>query len=280
MKFDSLPSPQQKPASANQNQQFNISLRNPFTQTNSSYPIASQQNQPDFLTVLRNVPNMQMDKGNQNYHFPNSENMPQNVGTMGLNIISQYQPPQNKIPQKLTNMYQSNQKSFGNNPPAAPYQNISFPPSHPFNAWSREEIPPPPSQSRSNPNWWPNINQPPPTTPLQQQTQNYRPENYTVQFPPYSHFLPPQSNQVMPKHDFTKPNNNQGGGDLFNSPWSNFSVNYVGDNNNIGFTNTNQNMSMRQAMLKEAMPSSPLGPPGPPNTSVRRVTNVSRYKSE
>lgn len=255
-----------------------MSLRNPpFNQNNLNFPIVPAHNQSDFLTTLRNVPNMQMDKG-PNYQFPKTEPIPQNVAAMGLAMMPPYQavqPPQNKISQKPPPVYQSTQKPFTNSQQGAPYQNMSLPPSHPFNTWSRDDVTAPPA--RANPNWWPNLNQPPPTGPPQhQQVQNYRPENYSMHFPPYSHFLPPQSNPMIPKHDFTKPNNSQGGGDIFNSPWSNFSVNFVGDNSNMGFNNNNnQGMSMRQAMLKEAMPSSPVGPPGPPSSSVRRMPNVS-----
>lgn len=242
----------------------------PFNQTNSNYPIPPPQTQPDYLTALRNVPNMQMDKGN-NYQFPKSDSIPQNIATMGMTMMSPYQtvqPPQNKMTQKPPIPYQSNP----NNQQAAPYQNISFPPSHPFNAWNREEVPPP--QARGNPSWWPNISQPPPPPP-QQQSQNYRPEGYSMHFPTYSHFLAPQSSPMMSKHDFSKPNSSQGGGDIFNSPWSNFSSNFVGDNSNLGFNNINQNISMRQAMLKEAMPNAPVGPPGPPSSSLRRLPHVS-----
>lgn len=275
VKFDTISSAQQKTPPTNQTQQFNMTSRNPsFPQANPTFPITPSHNQSDYLTALRNVPNMQIDKGG-NFQFPKTDSIPQNMATMGLAMMPPYQtvqPTQNKVAQKPPSVYPSNQKPFTSNQ-QAPYQNISFPPSHPFNAWNREDIPPP--QTRANPGWWPNLNQPPPPAPPQQQTQNYRSESYSMHFPPYSHFLAPQPNPMMSKHDFNKPNNAQGGGDIFNSPWSNFSGNFIGENGNLGYSNTNQGMSMRQAMLKEAMPSAPVGPPGPPSSSLRRLANVS-----
>lgn len=232
------------------------------------------QTHPDYLTALRNVPNMQLENGT-NFQYPKTDNIPQNMANMGLTMMLQYQnvpPSQIKMPQKPPT-YPPNQKPFVNSQQANPYQNISFPPSHPFNSWSRDDLPPP--QSRTNSGWWPNLNQPPPSAPIPQQAQNYRPEGYSMNFPAYSNFMPPQSNPVMSKHDFNKINNGLGGGDIFNSPWSNFSGNFMGDNNNMAFSNVNQSISMRQAMLKEAMPNAPVGPPGPPSSSLRRLPNVS-----
>lgn len=251
----------------------------PFNQTTPNYPIAPPHTQPDYLTTLRNVPNIQIDKGT-NYQFPKTETLPQNMGSIGLPMMPPYQnvpPPQNKFNQKPpTAGFAPNQNNAFPNQ-QGPYQNISFPPSHPFNSWGKGEIPP--NQSRGNPNWWPNMSQPPPSGPPPQQPPNYRPEGYSMQFPLYTHFFSPQ----VSKHDFNKPANSQhGGGDIFNSSnshWGSFSGNFLGDNGNMGFNNTNQGMSMRQAMLKEAMPNAPVGPPGPPSGSVRRLPNVPMVKT-
>lgn len=75
---------------------------------------------------------------------------------------------------------------------------------------------------------------------------------------------------MMQKHDFGKPTGNQGGGDIFSSPWGGYSASYL---NEGGEGSINHGMSMRQAMLKEA--NFPGGPVGPPGSTVGRLPNVS-----
>ncbi|KAJ8933960.1 hypothetical protein NQ314_013675 [Rhamnusium bicolor] len=273
VKFDAVP-PQQKQQNG-QSQQFNMPLRTQsFNQNHPAFPIAPPA-QPDYLTSLRNVPNVQLDKGT-NYQFPKSDNLPQNIPNIGMQIMPPYQNmqhPQNNVNmnvnmgQKPPGGYQQSplsQNSFNTPQMSTPYQNMSFPSSHPFNTWKREEIPPLP-----NPSWWQNTSQPPPS-------QNYRQDNYSINFPPYSNNMPSylqQSNPMMSKHDFNKPQSSQGGGDIFSSPWSNYSSGYLNEGGTVGFENSNQGMSMRQAMLKEAnLPGTPVGPPG---STVNRMPNVS-----
>lgn len=271
VKFDSAP-PQQKQQQNTQNQQFNLPLRTQsFNQNHPAFPITPPA-QPDYLTSLRNVPNIQLDKGT-NYQFPKNDKLPQNIPTLGMQIMPPYQniphAPNNmnithNMPPKPPSGYQQSpmpQNSFSNPQISTPYQNISFPSSHPFTAaWKREEMPPLPS-----PSWWQNTSQPPPPS------QNYRQDSYPMNFPAYSNNVPSylqQSNPMMQKHEFNKPTSNQGSGDIFGSPWGNYSGGYL---NESGESNSNHGMSMRQAMLKEA--NFPGGPVGPPSSAVGRLPN-------
>lgn len=272
VKFDPSP-PQQKPQQNAQNQPFNLPLRTQsFNQNHPAFPM-TPPTQPDYLTTLRNVPNIQLDKGTT-FQFPKNETLPQNIPSLGMQIVPPYQNmphTQNmghSMPQKPPSGYQQNpipQNSFSNPQMSAPYQNMSFPSSHPFNTWKREEIPPLPS-----PSWWQNTSQPPPPPP----SQNYRQDGYPLNFPPYSNGVPSylqQTNPMLQKHDFGKPAGNQGGGDIFGSPWGGYSAG--GYLNDSGEGNGNHGMSMRQAMLKEA--NFPGGPVGPPSGTVGRLPNVS-----
>ncbi|KAG5894975.1 hypothetical protein JTB14_009706 [Gonioctena quinquepunctata] len=260
VKFEPAQSQQQK---QQQNQQFNQSLRTQsFNQNHPAFPIAPPP-QLDYLATLRNVPNMQMDAGS-NYQYPKKDG---NMPSLGMQIIPPYQnmPPNKPIGMNM------NQKPPMNYPPpqqnsflqnSAPYQNVSFPSSHPFNAWKREDVPILP-----NPSWWqqnPSQQPPPPQT--------YR-SDYTMNFPSY----PPPGNSYMPQGGSIMANkpaggNQAGGVDIFNSPWSNFSGSYMGgEGGGMGFENTNQGMSMRQAMLKEA--NLPCTAVGPPRTNLSRITS-------
>lgn len=272
VKFDAASTQQKQQQSNAQNQQFTKPLRTQsFNQNHPAFPIAPPS-QPDYLTSLRNVPNVQLDKGT-NYQFPKNDSLPQNIPNIGMQIMPPYQnmqhPPGNVgMSQKPPGGYQQThmpQSSFNNPQISTPYQNMSFPSSHPFNTWKREEMPPLP-----NPSWWQNTSQPPPS-------QNYRQDNYSINFPPYTNNLPsylPQSNPIMPKHDFSKAASSQGGGDIFSSPWSNYSGGYLNEGSS-GFESGNQAMSMRQAMLKEGnLPGAPVGPPG---SAVGRLSNVSTF---
>ncbi|KAJ8921440.1 hypothetical protein NQ315_003058 [Exocentrus adspersus] len=252
--FDSPPS-QQNPQQNNQNQnQFNISLRTQsFNQNHPAFPL-TPSTQPDYLTSLRNVPNIQLDK-ETNYQFPKNDNVP-------MQIMPPYPPhPQNmnhNMPQNPSTGYQQPQNSYGNPQMSTPYQNMAFPSSHPFNTWKREEMPPMPS-----PSWWQNSGQPPPPPP----NQNYRQDGYPMNFPPYTNNMNmpsylQQSNQMMQKHEY-KPANSQGSGDVFNSPWNNYSGGYLNEGAGLSRENSsNHGMSMRQAMLKEANFPEAVGPPG------------------
>ncbi|KAJ8977656.1 hypothetical protein NQ317_002458 [Molorchus minor] len=248
--FDSSP-PQQKPQQQNNAEPTN----------HPAFPIAPPS-QPDYLTSLRNMPNVPLDKG-PSYQFPKNDSLPQNMPNIGMPIIPPYQSMQRTpnsvmgMNQKPPNAYQQGplgQNSFNNPQMPGPYQNMPFPSTHGFGSWKREEIPPLP-----NPSWWQNANhnQPAPS-------QNYRQENYHLNFPAYSNNVPPylqQSNHLMPKHDFGKPTSSQGGGDIFSSPWTGTGMR--GQGGGMGFENNSQGMSMRQAMLKEAnLPGVPVGPSG------------------
>ncbi|KAJ8960450.1 hypothetical protein NQ318_013734 [Aromia moschata] len=242
VKFDAIqPPPPQKPQPPAQSQPFNMPLRTQsFNQNHPAFP-APPPAQPDYLTALRNVPNVPLDKA-ASYQFPKGDPLPP---SMGVQIVPPYQGMNMKPPPPA---YQ--QGSYGGAQLSTPYQNVSFPSSHPFNTWKREEMPPMP-----NPSWW-------------QGGQGFRQDGYSMNYPAYSQsYVQPQ----MPKHEFAKPGNGQGGGDIFSSPWSNYSGGYMNEGGGMGFEGANQGMSMRQAMLKEAnLPGAPVGPPG---TGMGRLPN-------
>lgn len=100
--------------------------------------------------------------------MPPYQNMHQNIQGIPNNI------PNKNVPVNM-NVNSINQKapmSYQNSFPSTPYQNVSFPSSHPFNAWKRDDVPLMP-----NPSWWQNNQQTP--------QQNYRPDyplNYNPSF--------------------------------------------------------------------------------------------------
>lgn len=272
VKFDSVPvqpkplTQQQQPPPSTQNQTFNPpSIRNQnFNQAIPSFPMPPPPSQPDYLTALRNMPNMQMNDNNYQYQKKDP-----GIPNMGVQIMPPYQnsfqniPNKNVVPPPPLNINQMNQKPLGyqqqNSFPAAPFQNVSFPPSHPFNTWKREDVPPMP-----NPSWWQNSQQ--------TQQNNYRPDYQLNYAPSFSNN--PSSNYIQSMNN--KSNNQTNGGDIFGSPWNNYLGSFMNDSNNLTFENTaSQGMSVRQAMLKEAtLPGTPVGPPG--GVGIGRLPNVNQ----
>ncbi|XP_023015332.2 nonsense-mediated mRNA decay factor SMG7 [Leptinotarsa decemlineata] len=267
VKFESSQS-QQKQTQQQPQQQLNQSLRTQsFNQNHPAFPVPPPS-QPDYLAALRNVPNMQMDSPSS-YQYPNKES---GLSGMGLQIIPPYQNMSTKplginLSQKPPPLgYQPQQpqpqQQTGYIPSSTPYQNASYPSSHPFNVWKRDDLPLMP-----NPSWW--QNNPPPQT-----QQSYRSE-YPMNFPSYPPPPPPSSYLQPPPGGAMMQGKSQGshssGGDLFSSPWSNYSASYVNDASVNNFENTNQGMSMRQAMLKEA--NLPCTAVGPPRSNMARMSN-------
>lgn len=263
VKYDSIPAQQNQKPQQPPNQLFNQSLRNqPFNQPlnqplNPSFPIAPPS-QPDYLTALRNMPNMQI--GDNNYQYQKKDPSIPNIGVQIMppyqNMHQNIQGIPNNIPNKNVpvnmNVNSINQKapmSYQNSFPSTPYQNVSFPSSHPFNAWKRDDVPLMP-----NPSWWQNNQQTP--------QQNYRPD-YPLNYNPS--FSGNVSANYMQQGLTSKPTNQTNNGDLFGSPWSNYLGNFMNEgpntgSSNMGFENTSQGMSVRQAMLKEAnLPGAPVG---------------------
>ncbi|XP_056644839.1 nonsense-mediated mRNA decay factor SMG7-like [Diorhabda sublineata] len=263
VKFDQIQSkPPPPPPASTQNQPFNLPIRTQnFNQTIQSFPMPPPAAQPDYLTALRNMPNMQMN--DNNYQYQKKEpGIPPNMGVqiMPPPYQNSFQNNKTVVPppplnQKPLGYQQQQQNSF----PTAPFQNVSFPPSHPFNTWKREDVPPMP-----NPNWWQN-NQ-------QSQQNNYR-TDYQLNYPP-SFSNNASTNYIQGMNN--KSNNQSNGGDVFGSPWNSYLGNFMSDGNNLTFENSScQGMSVRQAMLKEAtMPGAPVGPPG--GVGVARLPNVNQ----
>ncbi|CAG9865335.1 unnamed protein product [Phyllotreta striolata] len=225
VKFDSMPA---QPNQTHFNQKPN------YNQNLSSF-IVPPPSQPDYLSTLRNMPSMQMNDTNYQYQ---KKDMP----NMGVQIA----PPYQSLTNKPASMNPKAPLPYQNSFPPAPYQNVSFPSSHPFNTWKRDEMAPMP-----NHNWWQNN---------QQGQQNFR-SDYPLNYNPrYSNSV--SSNYAQPGVN-NKPSNQTNNSEMYSSPWNSYLGNFMNDTNNIGYENTNQGMSVRQAMLKEAnLPGTPVGPPG------------------
>ncbi|CAG9815698.1 unnamed protein product [Phaedon cochleariae] len=253
----------------------------------TSNPPPSSTSQPDYLTALRNMPNLQMEGQTA---LRNMSNLQMEGQTAHRNMQMEGQTALRQIPnmQIEGQGYQYGSKKDGGQmgqasryqkgPPlgyhpaqqggyvqaAMPYQNVSLPPSHPFNAWSHrgaaieQEVPPMP-----NPAWWQNTAPPPPAA-------NYRPDYlaFPPAYPP-SNYTPMQQAKPQGGGDIFK----SGGGDVFKSPWSN---SYAGGGATMGYekgaaTAANQGMSIRQAMLKEGgAQGAAVGPPG---SNLTRISN-------
>lgn len=264
VKFDSKSIQKQQPP---QNSQFNLPLRTQsFNQNHPAFPL-NPNNQPDYLSTLRNVPNITMDKGT-NFQFNKSE-LP-NMNNPIMMPFGAVQQPNMNVNMKVNKMhsgFSQQPNSYGNQQmPPGPYPPGPFPPS--FNMMNREEVP------AANNSWWPSNPPPPPAN------NNFpsRYENFPVNNYPYQGnmgpYMPPTS--IIPKPDFSKPppsGPTQGAGDIFNpSIWSSFHrPHYSNDSPGAGYDGGGgQSISMRQAMLKEAnMPGVSNSPVGRfPNTSV------------
>ncbi|CAH1236385.1 unnamed protein product [Diabrotica balteata] len=264
VKFDSVPAQAKTTQQQSQNQTFNSPLRSQnFNKNLPAFPI-QPPTQPDYLTTLRNMPNMQMNDSNYQYQKKDP-----GIPNMGVQIMPPYQNMHSNKNVPL-NMNQINQKPMGYQQqnsftPSTPFQNVSFPPSHPFNTWKREEVPPMPNQS-----WWQNN---------QQTQQNYR-SDFQLNFPPYSN---PVSSNYINQGLTNKPNNQNNTSDVFGSPWSSYLGNFMSEGNTMNNINFDSNasqgmstMSVRQAMLKEAnLPGAPVGPPGS-GGPISRLPNISQ----
>jgi hypothetical protein len=233
-----------KPIASPSTSQFNPPLRTQsFNQNHPAFPIPPPTQQ-DYLNTLRNVTKPPLNQPT-NFVFPKTDVPPPNGKTVPPPMVP-YPTHQNS--QSLFNN-SNNKSNYGNNVqmpqntfnPAVhqrvlpQYQNVQFPAPNPYNVKLDDSGPLP------NSPWWPNSN-----------SQNYqRPDSFPMN---YSF----GNNMQYMQQDYNKPQNNQAGGDMFNSPWNNFGrSNFL--EANMNYENSGHAMSMRQTMLKE---SNNIGPPG------------------
>ncbi|CAH1962751.1 unnamed protein product [Acanthoscelides obtectus] len=249
------------------NKQVKFSVDEPEKDRNIHVPLQEQLHQPPPPLPIHTQPfghrsssfSLPLTEPDINFLKPfNKENTysaPENpILGPNVNIPPPVLPPYSKPTQQIFPQNNPPKGAYDTLSMPMPYQNVPY--NYPFNIWRQEE----PQTSLNVQHWWGNTRQ-------QQMPPNCRPPQgfQAYQQTPVNNrpAVPPQT--IMPQLS-----NSQGSGDVFSMPWNNYQNPHL--RTFMGPEGTsNQNISVRQAMLKEG--NLPL--PSQPEDSMDRMNNLS-----